>query len=109
MEVWQAFMVSGALVILAVVGAMIDPMVPLILVIISSIWAACDAASIKAKEYSGGTSAGMVLLGCLLFWAIVLPWYIYLRSNILAGNRPRFAFSAVTRNEDLPDIVNRDI
>lgn len=53
----------------------------------TSIWAAVDSVKVGTKNYKTGISAGpaVVLIGCLLLWIVVFPWYLISKGKIERG------------------------
>ena len=99
MESWQAWLLALALFVVLIVLGAIHGALPFVVVISSTIWASFDAASIRAKEYSSSASPVTILVAGLLLWIVAIPWYIYLRSNILAGNRQKFVPVAIRQQD----------
>jgi hypothetical protein len=58
-----------------------------LILLATSLWAAIDSSRIRLREYRTQLSAHPILLfiGMWLFWIIVFPWYVVVRSRIRAG------------------------
>lgn len=62
---------------------------PILLVLITSIWAGADAGTHKISKYEQGLGGpATVFFGSLLLWILVFPWYLAIRSRIRAGVQP---------------------
>ena len=60
-----------------------------VLVLGTSIWVAFDASKHKLAQYQNGIGGPVVAcLGSLLFWIIVFPFYLTIRSRIRTGVQP---------------------
>jgi RNase P subunit RPR2 len=82
MQKWQAVIIA---VIMLIILSVLNSYIAIAIVIITTVWAALDASKIGAKYYNSKASPGSVVIGCLLLWIVVLPWYLYVRSQIKAG------------------------
>lgn len=86
---------SGALYFLAAAVGVILSFVllgaagPFLLVVATAIWVGVDAATHRLVAYEQGLGgAGAALIGTLLLWIVVFPWYLAIRSRIRAGVQP---------------------
>jgi len=86
MKAWQAILLT--LLIIAIFAYMpwwwfFSPIV----VLISAIWGAIDAAQIELKKYKSFLARGpvTVFLGMSLLWIIYFPWYLSFRYKIKHG------------------------
>jgi hypothetical protein len=75
--------------VLFILSLVLGPFGPLLLVFCTAIWAGVDASTHKLAEYQNGLGgpAG-AFFGSLLFWILVFPWYLAIRSRIRAGVQP---------------------
>lgn len=97
---WQAFLIALGLFI---VSLFLQPWGTLALVLLSSIWASFDAASIKSKEYQssmGNVGPVGVFFLCLVLWIVVFPVYLVHRSRILAGAATKASKTDLKRAAD---------
>lgn len=53
----------------------------------SAVWAAWDARSVQPWRYQTGLAYRpiVILMGVLLLWLVVFPWYLVVRGRIRAG------------------------
>lgn len=89
---WQAFILAAVLFIGFIMLGGINRLLPLVVVLATSVWASFDAANLEAKNYQSKfmtASPIIVFIGGLLLWIVVFPWYLYFRSNIKAGKISR--------------------
>jgi hypothetical protein len=73
-------------------------MIPLFIVLVvvvagTSIWVLVDSTQLGAKRDlaggAAGTSPAAWFFGCLLFWIVVFPMYLYSRDKIATATRKR--------------------
>jgi hypothetical protein len=81
------FLMSFVLVIVSIM--ILGPFGPLLLVLGTSIWAGVDASTHKLAQYRNGLGGpASAVLGSLLLWIVVFPWYLAIRSRIRSGVQP---------------------
>jgi len=87
-----ALLVTGVLMVLA---AIIGALVPtwwsgLIVVGLSSIWAAWDSSRIGLRRYKSqmANEPVVVLFKCVILWLLCFPWYLIIRQGIRRGLVP---------------------
>ena len=82
-----AYIVFAVAALVSMIFFQDPPAVILSIVGISSFWAYADARNINLSDYQvgGPGSPGGTLIGSLLFWPIVFPWYMLNRWKILRG------------------------
>lgn len=53
----------------------------------TTIWAGIDASKINLSKYKvgGPTSPAVTVIGCLLLWIVVFPWYLVNKGKIARG------------------------
>jgi len=62
---------------------------PILLVLVTSIWAGLDASKHQLGLYQNGLGGPLAAcFGSLLIWIVVFPWYLAIRSRIRAGVQP---------------------
>jgi len=87
-----ALLVALALAVLvAIVGALVPTWWSgLIVVGLSSIWAAWDSARIGLHRYKSqmANEPVVVLFMCVVFWLLCFPWYVIIRQGIQRGLVP---------------------
>jgi uncharacterized protein (DUF983 family) len=93
MKKWQAF--ALAIILTFVLGAIItlsgSKAAGHSFMFATAVWASFDARKIGAGKYASRfftASPGNVLVGSVLLWIVVIPWYLYYRSHVLAGTVP---------------------
>jgi len=79
----------GFLFAMVVLGG-IDPVFLWAIFLTTSVWASIDASRISMKKYQLNGPAGPIstLLGCLLLWIVVFPWYLVNKGKIARGEMP---------------------
>lgn len=96
---WQAVVLA---VIFLLVMIFLPPLISILIVLGSSLWASFDAAKIETKKYAGGSGPALVFIGGILLWIAVFPWYLYFRSKILAG------VADIAKTDNRPDELVRE-
>jgi|GEM_PF-2930272 len=85
---WQAVIIAfGLLVVFSIIWS-ISWQIGVLFFIGTSLWASYDASKIKACRFRSKLmppTPGWVFAGCLLFWIVIFPWYLYFRTHVLAG------------------------
>lgn len=77
----------GVLAIWILAAVAIHPALGWAVFLGSSIWAGVDAGKIQLKKYKvgGPSSPAITVIGCLLLWVVVFPWYLINKGKILRG------------------------
>ena len=112
MEKWQAFVLAPLFLAVMIIAGMVNEILSYSLVVLTSVWASFDASKIKAKNYYTAASPVTVLVGGLLLWIFTLPWYLYVRSNIKAGNYAKRETTSIKEDiqieGDIPGFIGND-
>jgi hypothetical protein len=79
----------GILIVMSIAWA-IHPFLGFAILVGSTIWAGVDAGKIEIKKYKvgGPTTPAWTVIGCLLFWIVVFPWYLVNKGKIVRGEAP---------------------
>lgn len=87
MKIWHAILFSLALWAASVVVYYLTHFqATLLMVPITSLWAAIDASRIQLKRYRSNISSGpVVFIACLAMWIVAFPWYLSMRYKIKHG------------------------
>lgn len=74
----------------------------LVVVLVTSIWAAFDSSKIELHRYKLGLACKPISLFCLLylFWIFIFPWYLWARLKVLEG-------SVELKDSAVPDLSQR--
>lgn len=91
MKAGMAILTSlGIIVVWILVGSIIHPALGWAIFLGTSIWAGVDASKIELKKYKvgGPTSSAVTVIGCLLLWIVVFPWYLVNKGKIERGEAP---------------------
>jgi len=91
MKAGMAILTSlGILVVWILVASAIHPALGWAIFFGTSIWAGVDASKIELKKYKvgGPTGPAVTIIGCLLLWIVVFPWYLVNKGKIARGEAP---------------------
>lgn len=88
MKTWMAILFAiGLLAVSVLLTALLRVNITLLLVVVSSIWAAIDSSKVQLKKYKSGISSTPLVLfvDCALLWIVGFPWYLSMRYKIKNG------------------------
>ena len=80
----------GILIVWMLLATGIHPVLGFAIFLGTSIWAGVDANKIELKKYKvgGPTNPALTVIGCLLLWIVVFPWYLVNKGRIARGEAP---------------------
>jgi len=82
----------GIVVVWFFVSETIHPYLGWAIFLGTSFWAGVDASKIELKKYKlpggGPNGPAVTVIGCLLLWIIVFPWYLVNKGKIARGEAP---------------------
>lgn len=84
MKTWQAIVLTLAIIFFC---SYLPPVVMVLTVIGTSMWAAVDSSGIQLHRYKSGIALKpfILFLACLLLWIVAFPWYLSVRYRIKHG------------------------
>lgn len=87
MKTGNAILTTLGIFIVIVIAGTFNPAISWGIVLVTALWAGYDAARINLSKYKVGGTTGpvMTVIGCLLLWIVVFPWYLVNRGKILRG------------------------
>ncbi len=85
-----AILITLGILALGLLSSLVSPILPWLFWVGTSVWAGVDAKRIGLSKYqvSGPAGATTAVLGCLLLWIVVFPWYLANRSKVSSGAVP---------------------